>query len=104
MGDKITRWRGDVKERRAGTGFRPFNVWATKSPGGGVTEGGGAGRGGGAGGRGGGGGGGGRHKGGGGGGCSGEAAYAARSRLWWEREVKSRTFTQGVRKKYTSFN
>ena len=34
MGDKITRWRGDVKERRAGTGFRPFSVWATKSPGG----------------------------------------------------------------------
>ena len=34
LGHKIIRRRGDVKERRAETGFRRDIVWATKSPGG----------------------------------------------------------------------
>ena len=37
MGHKLTRRRGDAKEREAGTRFRGFGVWGTKSPGGEVT-------------------------------------------------------------------
>ena len=33
LGHKITKRRGDVKERGAGAGFRPYSVWAMKSPG-----------------------------------------------------------------------
>ena len=34
LGHKITRRRGDVKERGTVTGYRWFSAWAIKSPGG----------------------------------------------------------------------
>ena len=37
MGHKDSRRRGDVKEREAGTRYRGFSVWGTKTPGGEVT-------------------------------------------------------------------